>query len=278
MNQYRWSALIRSYDLTLRHNQLILLLTLAGAGLAFLTGETSVSWSSLYRAILGGITVFAAGALAKEVDPDRPRSALFAAVLALGVAWIALPASLLALLWLGGALRFLNRTTGLRPLPTDTLFLLALTAWLSWREIPLFGLLFGGLLMLDAALPDGRRWHTGLGAALLIGTAVWLWRGDWPIEPLPAWLVLALLAIAVGFVAVILNSYQVAAVADATHSPLHPSRVQAGQVFALAAGLALASWRGASGVALFLALWAALLGVLTHFLLGDYRRRSVPTV
>jgi len=266
MNYHRWSALFRSYNLTLRHNQFILLLTAAGAALAFVAGEMIFSWDSLYRAALGGITVFAAGALAKEVDPDRPRASLLTAVLALAVVWADGPASPLALLWLGGSLRFLNRTTGLRPLPTDTLALLGLTAWLCWREAPLFGLLFGALLLLDAVLPDGRRRHTWLGAALLIVSAVWLWLGDWTIEPLPTWLVLSLLAVAVGFIAVILNSYQVQAVGDATGQPLASSRVQAGQVFALAAGLALASWRGEAGVALFVALWAALLGVLAHYL------------
>lgn len=277
MNYHRWSALFRSYDLTLRHNQLILLLTVAGAALAFVTGGMSFSWNSLYRAALGGITVFAAGALAKEVDPDRAGASLPAAVLALGLVWAADPASPLALFWLVGALRFLNRATGLRPLPTDTLALLGLTAWLSWRELPLFALLFGALLMLDAVLPDGQRRHTWLGGGLLIGAAVWLWRGDWTIELLPTWLILVLLAIAIGFIVVILNSYHVQAVGDATGQALASARVQAGQIFALAAGLALASWRGQSGVALFVALWAALLAVLVYFLFPDRLRRTVPT-
>lgn len=277
MNYHRWSALFRSYDLTLRHNQLILLLTVAGAALAFVTGGMSFSWNSLYRAALGGITVFAAGALAKEVDPDRAGASLPAAVLALGLVWAADPASPLALFWLVGALRFLNRATGLRPLPTDTLALLGLTAWLSWRELPLFALLFGALLMLDAVLPDGQRRHTWLGGGLLIGAAVWLWWGDWTIEPLPTWLILVLLAIAIGFIVVILNSYHVQAVGDATGQALASARVQAGQIFALAAGLALASWRGQSGVALFVALWAALLAVLVYFLFPDRLRRTVPT-
>lgn len=277
MNYHRWSALFRSYDLTLRHNQLILLLTVAGAALAFVTGGMSFSWNSLYRAALGGITVFAAGALAKEVDPDRAGASLPAAVLALGLVWAADPASPLALFWLVGALRFLNRATGLRPLPTDTLALLGLTAWLSWRELPLFALLFGALLMLDAVLPDGQRRHTWLGGVLLIGAAVWLWRGDWTIELLPTWLILVLLAIAIGFIVVILNSYHVQAVGDATGQALASARVQAGQIFALAAGLALASWRGQSGVALFVALWAALLAVLVYFLFPDRLRRTVPT-
>lgn len=277
MNYHRWSALFRSYDLTLRHNQLILLLTVAGAALAFVTGGMSFSWNSLYRAALGGITVFAAGALAKEVDPDRAGASLPAAVLALGLVWAADPASPLALFWLVGALRFLNRATGLRPLPTDTLALLGLTAWLSWRELPLFALLFGALLMLDAVLPDGQRRHTWLGGGLLIGAAVWLWWGDWTIEPLPTWLILVLLAIAIGFIVVILNSYHVQAVGDATGQALPSARVQAGQIFALAAGLALASWRGQSGVALFVALWAALLAVLVYFLFPDRLRRTVPT-
>lgn len=273
MNYHRWSALFRAYDLKLRHNRVILGLCFAGAASGFFLSD-GATWTRIYQAFVSGAAVFAAGALAKELDPDRPRSSLFAATLALAVAWAAPPLSPIALFWLIGCARFINRATGLRPLLTDTLMLLAVTTFLSWREVPLFGVVFGVLLILDALLPDGRRTHLFLGAAVLLASGAWLFWSDWASTVPPPWLVITLLTITIAFIPVILNSYHIAAAGDATGQPLISSRTQAGQAIALSAGLFLASWRGINGVALVIGLWAALVGVLSHYLLFARARSS----
>lgn len=277
MDYHRWSSLFRSYDLTLRHNRLILALAIAGAALGFFSAQGELT-GQLVQSAVGGITVFMAGALAKEVDPDRPQSALVAAALVIPFAGIARPASLLVLFWLLGALRFLNRSTGLAPKSTDLLVLLVVAAWLGWQVSPLFGILMGIVLALDALLPDGPRWHGIMGILLILGSGIWLYASNWPTARPSLWLVAALLAITLGFIPVILSAYHPRSVGDATGERLNHSRVQAGQALGLSAGLFLASWMGTSGALLLVALWASLAGALAYYLLRVRLPRSLASL
>lgn len=260
---HRWSALFRAYDITWRLNQWILLISIAGAflGLVLASGDMQ---SRLLVAAVVGITAFAAAALAKEFDPDRPQSAWMAAIAVLPFAGNLAPSSVIILFWLVASVRFVNRSTGLRPKWFDTLVLLAATAWLAAFVSPLFGLLAGTLLMLDAFLADGQKNHVAIGFAAIILAIVSLLLGDWPVGQSPAWLVVSLLAITIALIPIIINYFDVESVGDATGEKLNSLRVQAGQVFSLSTGLFLASWLGESGALLQLGLWAALLGVLMH--------------
>lgn len=268
---YRWSSLLRAYDLRLGYNRLILLLSAVGALVALvaviLAGEAL--WPLLLRAFAGGAMVFVAAALAKELDPDHPGSALVAAGLAaLLVWWAARPDSLLPLLWLVLLLRFVNRSTGLAPKLTDTLGLLLLAAWLSWARSPLFGLLSGGALVVDALLPGGRRAHGPWGALVALPTALfWIANADryGPAIHPPTWLIILLLLLTIMTIGVILTCYVILAPGDATGRPLAPARVQAGQIVGLAVGLSFASWQGQPGAVLFAALWAALAGAVALY-------------
>lgn len=277
MNYHHWSALFRGYDLTLRHNQLILVLTAVGAGSGFLVAQSGVGPATI-QAIVAGIAVFMAGALAKELVPDHPLAALIAAMLALPIAWLAPLSSAVALFWLLGSLRFLNRTTGLRPKWTDLAVLLIITGLLGWQVTPLFGILMGVLLTMNSVLPDSQQSHVILGVVIIIGSSIWFLISDQPTDQASLWLVVCLIAITLGFMAVILNSYHTQAVTDATGEILVPSRIQAGQAFGLSAGLFLASWQGEAGVILLASLWAAVLGAFIHYLMFARLRRSAVTL
>jgi hypothetical protein len=278
MDFHRWSSLLRGYDVYLRHNQLILILTAAGALWGIFAGGQAL-WPRTVQAAFTAALVFLAAALAKEIDPDRPRASVAAAILALAALYVVGPAGPVALFWLLGCLRLINRSTGLPPKLTDVLALLAGAAWLSWREGPIFGVLMGACLVLDALLPDGRRANMIIGAIAIGVATLWLFLANRLAEPMGPWLAVALSAVAVAFIAfVILNSYQVRARGDVTSERLNPSRVQAGQAFALGAGLSLASWRGEPGVVLLAGLWAALLGVLAYYLLFFRFRRSAASL
>lgn len=274
MNVHRWSSLFRSYDLTLRSNQFILVMSAAGALAGFFISDRTIG-SNLLAAIVAGASVLAAGVLAKELDPDRPNAGPFAAAVTLPLLWIANPVGLVAPFWLLGGVRFINRTTGQAPKPTDTFILLVLMAWLAWKEIPLFGMLMGGFMILDALMPNGRRIHAAVGAVLLIVSGAWLWLGNWDTGRPSLWLAIALLLIAIAVIPIILSYYQVNSVGDATGEPLTPSRVQAGQAIALSAGLFLASWSGKIGVGLLIALWGALLGIIANRLLFNRLRHLI---
>jgi hypothetical protein len=274
MDWHRWSSLLRRYDLRLRHNQLILVLSAAGGAWGFLAGARSL-WPGLLQAGVAAAVVFVAAALAKEIDPDGPASSLFAAALGLPFLGPGDGLSPVALFWLLGCLRLLNRSTGLRPKASDILALLAVAAGLAWQLTPLFGPLMGGYLVLDGLLPDGAPANRLLGAAALLGSSFWLYTTRPAAEALPPWQMATILVVAIAFIGfVILRYYHTGATGDVTGEPLLPARVQAGQAAALTAGLALASALGEQGVVLLAGLWAALLGVLLYHLVSSLLRRS----
>lgn len=282
---YRLSALVRGYDLRLGYNRAILGLSALGALMAALVhlAEGSAPGEAMWRAVAAGVVVFAAAAIAKELDPDRPRAAVVAAIVAAVGAWLLRLNTLdvlTALLWLLLAVRLVNRSTGRRPKASDALALLAVATWLVWRGFPLFGALAGYVLLLDARLRDGRRLHAALGGSALVSIAVAWALGGVDFTPIPSgpWLTAALLAVSVAFIPIILTCYTVAATADATGAPLNGSRVQAGQAVALGSGLSLASWQGLSGVALLFALWAAFLGIVGYYWLITRARRSAASL
>ncbi|WP_157912919.1 hypothetical protein [Candidatus Promineifilum breve] len=277
MNYHRWSSLFRAYDLALGYNRAILIVTALGAALGFMLAGGDFRARAI-QTVVAGVTVFGAAALAKEVSPDAARAAVPAAVAALPLITLSPPLAPLGLFWLIGNARFLNRTTGLPPKMTDIIVLLLATAALAWLVSPLCVLLMAMALVLDGLLPDGRRAHAGLGLLIAVAAAIWLTLDQRPAAPPPWWLGAILLSIAIGFMPVILNSYQVLSVGDATGRPLQAARVQAGQSFALSAGLFLASWLGVPGVLLLGGLWAALLGVGVYHLLVGRARRAVPSL
>lgn len=277
MDVHRWSSLFRTYDLGLRHNQLILVLSVAGCAVGIFATQAELT-NQLLKGVVGGATVFLAGVLAKEIDPDRPQATLLAAALAIPFAASVPPTSLLALFWLLGTLRFLNRSTGLAPKPTDLLVLLCVAALLGWQISPLFGILMGIACMMDVFLPGGRRLHGVVGMVSIFVSTLWLFSSDWSSVGPALWLVGVLLAITLGFIPVILSTYHAQAVGDATGERLNSSRVQAGQAFGLSAGLFLASWMGSAGALLLIALWAAMLGTLAYYLLMVRLPRSVTSL
>lgn len=277
MNFHHWSSLFRAYDLSLRHNRWLLALTAAGAATGLLLGSGATLERAL-QGLTGGATVFGAGALAKELVPDRPVAAVAAALFAVPLATAVSTAGLVALFWLLGSMRFLNRTTGLRPRISDTLVVLFAATLLTWRVTPLFGLLAGLMLLLEALLPDGWRAYLAPGV-LVMGVAGWmLVAGKQKPEPLPLLYTAIILMIATGFIPIILNSFQITAIGDATGTPLSPVRVQAAQAFALSTGLLLASGLGRPGILLLFGLWAGLAGVLAHHMMTLRSRRSVPSL
>ena len=280
---YRWSSLLRTYDLRRGYNRVIVLLSALGAAVALGAGIVAglPLPDLLLRAFAGGVTAFAAAALAKELDPDHPGSAVVGAALAAPLTWwVARVDSVLPLLWLILVLRFVNRSTGLPPKLTDALGLILLAGWLSWARMPLFGILTGVVLVLDVLLPGGRRVHAWLGAPAALAAGVYwaLNSARYPSAAPETWLVVALLALTIAVIGVILTCYVILTPGDATGRPLDGSRVQAGQIVALTVGLSFASWYGGDGATLFAALWTALAGtVVLYWRDVDSRRAVLPS-
>jgi hypothetical protein len=236
----------------------------AGAIFQWLGGTTlldAANWG-----IGAGFAVFLAWALGRELDPDHDLSAFVAAGLALVAALLAEAPPLMVILWLLLVLRLVNRTVGLPAKPLDSLSLLGLGAWLTWQGDWIVGLVTAGAFLLDGLLSPPLRHHLFLSILAFVFTLVLtLFQGGLATGSGPTTAVaISSLAMAGLFLVVIATSRELRAVGDATGRPLHPRRVQAAQILALATALLFAWWAGAAGVQAMLPLWAAMVGVTLY--------------
>jgi len=235
--------------------------TIAGAILHLLRGTTPLE--SVLWGIAAGLAVFLTWALGRELDPDHDLSAFVGA----GLVFIALllvdAPSLLLILWLLSVLRTVNRTVGLPAKPLDSLWVLGLSAWLTWQGYWMVGLVTAVAFLLDGLLPPPlRRQLLASGLAFLATVILSIFHGERAMETEPTMLVVVLSIAVVGlFLPVVATTREVEAVGDATRAPLIPRRVRTAQVLALLIALLFAWWDGASGVVALLPLWAAMIGV-----------------
>lgn len=187
------------------------------------------------RAVSGALATFAAWALARELDPDRPTPA---AVAALTVA----PSTLLlgapspgALFVTMVAVRILVRSTGLPPKWTDLAVVtvgfvaVADTPW-GWAA----GILGAFAIVRDAASPGTPPPNAALwGAAVAVGVTVRATLadglGDWSAPDATA---VAVVAAGLIGAAVVSQPIPVLSVGDFTRVPLDPRRVREGAILA----------------------------------------------
>jgi hypothetical protein len=233
----------------------------AGAIFQWLRGTAlldAVNWG-----VGAGFSMFLAWALGRELDPDHDLSAFVAAGLALVAVLFVEAPSLMMILWLLLVLRLVNRTVGLPARPLDSLGVLGLGAWLTWQGDWIVGLVTAGAFLLDGLLSPPLRYHLFVSGLAFVATVLLtifqavMASGSGPTTAVA----ISSLAMAGLFLVVIATSRELRAVGDATGEPLHPRRVQAAQILALATALLFAWWAGAAGVQAMLPLWAAMLGV-----------------
>jgi hypothetical protein len=225
--------------------------------------------------IQAGLAVFLAWVVCREFDPDHDLSAFVAAGLVLaGLFWWD-PPNLGALLWLALIMRVVNRTPGLPATVVDALAVVGVGGWLAWQGNWGYGVLTVLALILDGLLPQRNRQAVafvflGVAAAAIVG--VWQGRMWGPGGPS---LQNGALALVMGIVSVpvIVVSNRVTSVGDETGEPLTPLRIQAAQVMAVLAGVQVAVWDGAAGLASLSSLWAAVLGAALYWVWGAVTRR-----
>lgn len=265
MSLRKITAIARTIDPNYPTNRAVALLTLsiiAGGGILRLMAGAhfmqSISWG-----VAAGLAVFLAWALARELDPDHDLSAFVAAGLALiGLAFLDLP-GLTALLWLIILLRIVNRTVGLSATILDSLLILGLGSSLTLQGEWIYGLITALAFLLDSQLSPPHRRHLLFAAVALIVTVIlFFFDGSMPRvgKSSPA-IVLAVLVMSALFVPVIFASRELTTVSDETSEPLNPRRVQAAQGIALLTGILMAWWNGYPGLASFMPLWAAMVGI-----------------
>jgi hypothetical protein len=214
-------------------------------------------------AVNAAVMLFLAWAIARELDPDFPRSALAALAVA-------------ALILLGGseaagasvgvlmALRIAGRSTGRQPSALDlaaTPVLAAAFAWMPRGWIG--GVAIAAALVWDTLLPQPgpRRNYVGAVLTLAATVAVTMYRGtmnaNFATEGWLGWLVVA--AALAAFPA--MKHYIPRSRCDRSRETIDPGRLQAARLLALGTGLAAFGLFGTGAAPLLAGVWAALSGV-----------------
>ncbi|HSJ27824.1 MAG TPA: hypothetical protein VLB67_06395 [Acidimicrobiia bacterium] len=255
----------RTIDPRLASNRVALLLPMGAGLLLFGLGD-------LRRAMAGGLATFAAWAIARELDPDRPRSATLAATLAVCAALAVgtpAPAPLFIALV---TLRILVRTTGLPPKATDLAVVSAAavaaadTPW-GWAA----GILLAFAIVRDAALPGDPPAAAAIwGAVTAVGVTVRVALSDelglWEYPDLTA---LVVLVTGIVGAAIVVRPVPVLSLGDYTLVPLEPRRLREGAVFGILTAVVVVLVAGHAGVVAVAPLLLAFAAVAVGRVLDD---------
>jgi len=239
---YLYTSLARPLDLSQTAARSVLYLlplaALLGGVVAWMRTHTLIE--VLQQAAVFAFVLYAAWALAREMDPDDSPVAFISMAFGIGAAFfIELPGLLIVLSTLG-LVRVVNRSSGLQPRRSDAVILTLLCiAVIYSSESYLFGAVAALAFFFDGSLKNAERSQWMFGLVCLGGTIVYMVDHDigfpflhWPIT-LFEWLSLLFVTI---FVLDILLLKRVRSKGDVIHLPLDVARVRGGMtVGALAA-------------------------------------------
>lgn len=272
----RMTSLSRPLDPQIPSNRLIILFSAAAlvvSGAAHLLGGADVITAGISAIFTAG-TTFAAWALARELDPDHNLSAGIAALLGLlgFVMWGNLELVFVGMVVV--ALRIINRIVGPPPTLIDNLLLFGISVWLVMTGLWVGGVAAAAAFALSGTLTDPDRYGLRFAALTLVMTAfITLIKQPSQPAPLDGGLLFALLIISALLITAGREcAAHLTSTCDRDGSPLHASRIFAGQMFALGAALALALWMGGDGFSGLVALWAAFVGIIVTAALRLARR------
>jgi hypothetical protein len=258
------SGLGRGIDPSFNTNLIIVSISIAGMLALFLLEALGggALGASLWSGIRFGITLFAAWALAREIDPDHDYAAFVGVVVAVPAHFIIGTTGLLGCYALLSVFRMLNRVVGLRIKLIEALLLAAFMLFIAWNGQPLFLAALAVALIVDSSFSDTFKGSLWLGIGLAaIAVAPWLWSERFAPVPLLLGEWVALGAGALGWLYIILT-YRTVTVDDMYAQPINNQRVQATQAVALAIIIGAVLVYGRGMFAVLLPLWAAMLGIV----------------
>lgn len=229
-------------------------------------------------AVNAAVMLFLAWAIAREIDPDFPRSSFVAVAVA-------------ALILLGGseaagasvgvlmALRIAGRSTGRQPSLLDlvaTPILAAAFAWLprGWTG----GVAMAAALVWDTLLPQPgpRRNYIGAALTLAVTVVVTAFRGTldagFATNGWVGWVVGASALAAFP----VIKHYIPRSRCDRSRQTIDPDRLKAARLLALGTGLVALGVFGSEAVPLLAGVWAALIGVAISYRLIPSARLQSP--
>jgi hypothetical protein len=259
----RLTTAVRLFDLRLASNRFVFAastIALVGVG-AFhaLLGDSAEAVVSI--GLEAAFSVFLSWAMARELDPDRPASAMAAGVAGFLV-FLMGPTNLGAVAALLFAARVLGRTPGPPPTNFDLIWLPALAAYTA-RSAGGFlaGVALAVALGWDAEPPTRRRQLLSAAAALLLAVGLATLRDTLqprPVSPTPwQWGILSAALLSLPW----LRIPPPHSVDDWFGKPLSHRRLLRARALAVAAGALTAAWLGGLAATALVGLWAALIGI-----------------
>ena len=270
MNLRKISAIARPVDPDFPTNRAIALIAAAIVAVDFIRRLFTDSnlFTSAWTAAGVGLAVFFAWALCREIDPDQDYSAFVGGGVALvGTLLWGVP-ELAVLFWMLLAVRFVNRTTGLRATAIDSIAMLSLATWLAFRVWWPVGALTAVAFLLDGWLSQPCLRHRIFGflilavtiGAGLLGGALWKFSGPTMASGTIAFLMCLV------FVPVFFASRDLRSLCDDTKERLSTARIRAAQLLVLTVGVSAVCWIGAAGLFALWPIWSAVIGASAYLL------------
>ncbi len=267
------SAIGRPLDPNYPSNLFIIIFTGVGF-VGLLVSELLLSGGvldSLAFAGRGALGIFLTWALGRELEPDNAATATLASVGIVGPIVVWGTPGLVVAAWALLTLRALNRTTGLKAMTGDTIFLTVLSGVLGYFVSPVIAAAGFFVFTADGLARNPNRKHLVSGGIMgLEALALWL------ISPpgLPEYLTsvpvyVSVLAIGLSYLFVIALERDLQSTGDNSGEPLDLTRIQLTQLIALLLAVYFSLWRGVDGLQASLALWAVFGGTV---LTWTYRR------
>jgi hypothetical protein len=267
---FRFTRIGRIIDPRYPTNLAILIWAGAGAALVFALRVASGNPldAAVGDALVAGVMLGIAWALARELDPPQPIAAFVPVLLVSAALLVTGPtADLLPLIYTIPTIRIINRFSGLPVMWGDSLLLLAFTGALCWWGGWTYAVPGVIAFALDALLPapDRKQWLFAALSAVIGAAAFFTAAGTPPALTLPGiGQALIVLAAVLLFVPVIRRTGHSRIEGEITGELLPPVRVQAGQVYILFFLIYAVLWRGDAAVIGLLPVSLTLIGVALY--------------
>ena len=240
---YRYTSIGRTLDPAVPSNRAVLaLLPLAAIlGAAVTWAGGSDLFQVLQQAVRFVLILFAAWALARELDPDHGPVAFIGLAVGLVVALVVPSAGVLIAYVTLGLIRIVNRSTGLVANRADSVALMVLSILVIYlSESPAFGVVAALAFILDGSLKDPLRHQWGFALICFGATVVYMVDHHVGLvqistpDSLFDWVALLFLTM---FGLNILITRSVRCRSDVHDRPLDVNRVRGGMLVALCAAL-----------------------------------------